>query len=406
MGQLDVGFVLVIVGSWLASPPIVLLGLVLVIGEGIRRLWARRGLRGLEYTRTLARLRGVVGDPIPLTITVWNRSALPLAWLRADDEASPGVIVRERDLVGTDAGRALGNAWTLAPFERVTRHFNILAERRGVYSFGPVVLRVGDPFAREAAGATFPQVDRWLVHPRTVALAVTGRDDPWGGERRARHGLVDDPTRYAGVRPYQPGDPLRWIHWRASARLGTPVSRIFEPGRHREVVVVVDLQTVDGPARAVGYDDDAVESLCVAAASLVRGLRTDGAAVGLAAPDYVGAGRPIAFVPPGASNGQVGRCLDLLARLGPFPSVPVEQLLTTLLRSIRPGTSIIVIGARDPAPFVPALRRLGACGHRVQFIALGAGGSKAAARARMGGIDARTARLDGPWRTATTLVVA
>jgi hypothetical protein len=55
---------------------------------------------------------------------------LPLAWLTADDGASSGVTVRERSLViGDEGGPVLRNAWTLAPFERVTRHFHIGAER-------------------------------------------------------------------------------------------------------------------------------------------------------------------------------------------------------------------------------------------------------------------------------------
>jgi uncharacterized protein (DUF58 family) len=405
MGQLGLGLILLVVGSWLETPQIVLLGLVLALAEGVRQVWVRSGMRGVEYTRRLPRPRGVVGDAIPLDITVWNRKALPLAWLRAADKASPGVVVRERDLIGREAGEALANAWTLAPFERVTRHFHVVAERRGVYALGPARLEIGDLFARQAASATSARVDRWLVRPRTVAVAVGGRDHEWGGERRARRGLVDDPTRYAGVRPYQPGDPLRSIHWRATARLGSPVSRLFEPARHREVVIVVDLQTVDGPGWAIDYDDDAVESLCVVAASLVRRLLVEGAAVGLAATGYAGGTRPLAFVPPGASNDQLGRCLDLLARLGSFPSAPIERVLTMLLRAIRPGAAIVVLGVRDPAPFVPALRRFAASGHPVQLIALGGDGLRVAARARAGGVDARVGRLDGPWRTATTLVV-
>ncbi len=407
MGQLGLGLLLVVAGAWLETPPVVLLGLVLILAESVRQVWARRGLLEVEYVRRFPRPRGVVGEPVPFDVTVWNRKALPLAWLRAEDEATAGILVQERELVGSEAGAAsLVNTWTLAPFERVTRHFHVVADRRGVYSFGPARLEVGDLFAREAAVAAIPTVDRWLVRPRTVAVSIPERDDQWGGEARARRGPVDDPTRYRGVRPYQPGDALRTIHWRATARLGFPVSRLFEPGRHREVVVVLDLQTVPGPAWAVAFDDDSVETLCVAAASLARRLLAEGAAVGVAAGGYAGASRPFAYVPPGSSREQLGRCLDLLARLGSYPSVPLERLLTIVLRSVRPGTSVIVLGTRDPLPFVPALRRLAAAGHPVRFVALGRDATEAAARARAAGVVAAAGHLDGPWRTATSLVIA
>ena len=34
------------------------------------------------------------------------------------------------------------------------------------------------------------------------------------------HRLYEDPTRISGVRPYEAGDPLNRVHWRATARTG------------------------------------------------------------------------------------------------------------------------------------------------------------------------------------------
>ena len=127
----------------------VILGLVVVIVELVHHLWQVQGLDGVTYVRHLATNRTSWGDDIPMTIEVWNRKRLPLAWLRADDMASDGLAVRGRDLVGTvELGDVLRNTWTLAPFERVTRHVRLVADQRGVFEIGPVALAVGDLFAR------------------------------------------------------------------------------------------------------------------------------------------------------------------------------------------------------------------------------------------------------------------
>ena len=111
------------------------------------------------------------GDEIPMQIEVWNRQRLPLPWLRADDEASNGVNVRERDLAeGAEPGtEVLRNAWTLRPWERVVRRFHVGADRRGVFRIGPVDLSVGDPFARQAAADLRPRVSTrsWSGHGRS-----------------------------------------------------------------------------------------------------------------------------------------------------------------------------------------------------------------------------------------------
>lgn len=394
-------------GGLIGAPVVVVLGVSGLLAEGVRAVWAQRGLRDVVYERRLGRDRAGVGDTIPLTIAVWNRKRLPLAWLRADDAASAAVVIRERRLTAGDEGRnALRNTWTLAPFERVTRHFTIVADRRGVFEIGPATLRGGDLFAGAAASATSGGAARYLVRPRVVPVTGLGEVPRWGGLDRARIGLLDNPALFAGVRDYQPGDPLRKIHARASARLGRPVTKRFEPSREREVLIALDLQTVSGPAWLPGFDEEAVEGLCVAAASIGRRLHVDGAAVGLAAAAYSGSVRPIAYLAPAEAPGQLERLLDLLARLSSHPSGRFEQLLSALPRLLRPGASVLVLTSRDPTPFLPTLRRIAGVGYSVNLLGCGPDGSAHVSRARSAAVPAQVARLDAGWREAASLRIA
>ena len=49
------------------------------------------------------------------------------------------------------------------------------------------------------------------------------------GEIHISHRLYEDPTRIAGVRRYELGDPLNRIHWRATARTGLLHCKFYEP---------------------------------------------------------------------------------------------------------------------------------------------------------------------------------
>jgi hypothetical protein len=88
------------------------------------------------------------------------------------------------------------------------------------------------------------------------------------------------------------------------------------------------------------------------------------------------------------------------------PSAAFESLLTALARLSRPGTTIAVLSARNPVPFLPALRRLAGLGFPVLFVAFGPDAEAHATSARRVGIAARVATLDGHWRTATRMVLA
>ncbi len=398
---------LVVGGSLLTVPVIVVLGLAMLLLELIRAIWSRRGLDEVTYERRLATDRAVAGDAIPLSITVWNRKRLPLAWLTAEDKAPSTVRIRERTLRDDeDFGRTLLNTWTLAPFERVIRRFHLEVPRRGPVEIGPVRLTVGDLFAGTAAQAEVDSVDHLLVRPRTIPVAGLEPTARWGGDERARRGLLEQPLSYAGVRDYRPGDPVRRIHPRTSARLGRPMVKRFDPARERAVCLALDIQTLTGPAWQAAYDDDRVEELCVVVGSLARTLRDGGAAVGLAVAGYAGSPRPIAIVRPAEQAAQVARILDVLARLSPYPSATFDRLLGALPRTLRPGAEVIAVTARDPMPYLASMRRLRAMGYGVTLLALGPSAATATAQARSAGITAHTVVLDGTWATATGARVA
>ena len=343
-----------------------------------------------------------------MEVEVWNRRRLPLPWLQADDEATPGVTVRERELTdGAEPGtEVLRNAWTLRPWERVVRRFHVGADRRGVFRIGPVDLSVGDPFALLAASDLSPETDTFLVWPRTIPTTEIEPPDQWGDLDLAKSGLAEDPSRFAGVRPYAPGDPMRRIHARTSARVGQPMTKRFEPSREREVLIALDVQTIDGPAWESGFGSDDVESLYVVAGSLARTLGNRRVAFGLMAAGYSGAETRVASVPVSSAPGQVQRVLDLLARLSAHASAPFDRLLTLVARTVRPGTTVLVLTARDPRQFAVALRRLERAGADVVVITAGPQAQREAARARSIGFEARRATMDRHWRTAERLVVA
>jgi uncharacterized protein (DUF58 family) len=391
---------LVLAGAALGAPVVAIFGLILGGFEIVRWVGQRGGLAGVRYSRTLATNRISWGDEIELRLEVWNRKPLPLAWLRATDELSTGVEVRRHPGARDQIARSQ-NTWTLAPYERVVRHLWVTADRRGVHSIGPTSLSAGDLLAREAASDSIDSVDRFVVWPRVLPAPGLARPDRWGDLDRAARGLLEDPARFAGVRPYAPGDALRRIHARTSARLGKPVTKRFEPSRERQLLLAVDVQT-----GGTGWDiarggGDEVEGLYIIAASLIRSVSREGASFGLTVAGFSRTLKRFADVPIGQGVQHADRILDVLARLSPYPSAPFETLLARIGQRYRSGTTVLVLSARDPAQFARPLHSLGRQGFGVVVLASGPAAGRHAAVARRAGFGARVAQLDGPWQLAT-----
>jgi uncharacterized protein (DUF58 family) len=401
------GIVLAGLGAVSGAPPLVLVGVLVVLVALLRTAWSRYGLRGVVYERRLATDRAVYGDEFALDVVIWNRKLLPLPWLRAEDFVPDGMRLKERSLARSDRpGLALlDNTWSLAWYERVVRHLHVVADRRGVFRLGAVRLRVADLFARETAEEERSVPATYVVRPRSVPVRERLAERATLGERAAPMSLFRDPALFAGVREYQPGDPIRHVHWKATARTGRPVVKRFDPSRQRELLLAIDVQTVDGPHWMLTYDEDILEGLCVAAASLARRVLAEGAECGLAAAAHTGSTRPVAWVAPSGGADQLGRIADTLARIMPGASAPFEELLASLPRRVGAGATIVAVTGRDPAPFLGVLRRLRRSGYAVQLILMGPEAAGRAGTARAHGVGAITATLAPDWRTSDALVV-
>jgi len=402
------GAAMILVGAALGAPGLLLIGGLTLFSRWLTTLWSRYGLESISYERRLGSDRAVWGDEVPLDVEVWNQKLLPVPLLVADDHVTDTLRIVGRRLAASDrpGQGALQNAWSLLWFERVIRHLTVDARRRGVFTFGPVRMTVSDLYERGTNSEERDLPAQLLVRPRTVPVRSGEPARAPLGTSRSRASLFTDPSRFAGVRAYQPGDPQRSIHWRAMARLGEPVSRRYEPVNERNVLIAVDIQTVPGPHWLMLFDDDQVEGLCVAAASLARRLLHGGAACGLLLGAQLAGGRRWAYLPPSSAAAQLGRIEDLLARIQPIVTLPFEQLLGVVPRRLAPGGTLFVLSARDPSDYLDRMRRLSRSGYAVRHATIGDERAAHRSIAAGAGIDSLTAELDPSWREADALVLA
>lgn len=117
--------------------------------------------------------------------------------------------------------------------------YRVPAQRRGVLDLGPIESRRRDPLGLVTARRGSDTTERVWVHPRWEALHAmpVGRsDDPQGGYDGGRTGSVS----FHALREYVPGDDVRHIHWRSTARHGRLMVREHVDASHVRLTVVAD----------------------------------------------------------------------------------------------------------------------------------------------------------------------
>jgi uncharacterized protein (DUF58 family) len=127
------------------------------------------------------------------------------------------------------------------------------------------------------------------------------------------------------LREYMPGDGLDEIHWKATARRGRPITKVFQVERTQEVHVIIDRSRLS--ARPVGEETVLERSI---SAGLIVGAAAEkrGDLFGLAAfSDTLDA-----FVRARNGKAHYAACRDAIYELHPKPVSPDFDEIATFLR--------------------------------------------------------------------------
>jgi uncharacterized protein (DUF58 family) len=208
------------------------------------------------------------------------------------------------------------------------------------------------------------------VYPRILPLERLGipSRDPFG-ELRVRRHLFEDPIRAMGTRDYVASDPLKRIHWKASARLRKLQSKVFDPATTVDMVLLVDARTADPPAW--GMVEHRLEAAAIAAASIASYAVDNGYRVGLCINEpRHGTSRTVRIAPSDHPQ-QLLHILEALARLQGMPFLAVDELMSSEGRSLPWGSTMVVITAVTTDPLLSALRRFRRAGRRVALVLVG-----------------------------------
>jgi uncharacterized protein (DUF58 family) len=264
---------LVLESGLLAYAMYVLLGMLFV-----SRWLARSWTTNLSATRRVAfrddreRAPGdhsaEIGDKVSVHLTIRNGGVLPVPWVLLED-LLPKASTDKRFPRLKVKGKRLQVAMIRGGGELDMR-YTLECVARGYHAIGPLVLENGDLFGLHRRFRVETEPAYLLVYPRVVPL--TGYDLESRrpiGDVRMTYRLFEDPTRIAGVRPYETGDPLSRIHWRATARTGQLHSKIHEPSTLSGATVLLDLHTAGYPARGEPYRSELAVTTALALANAV-----------------------------------------------------------------------------------------------------------------------------------------
>lgn len=373
-GWLLVGWFLVVVGLAAREGFAFLLGFIILLSAGASYLWDRYSLARVEYRRSFTPRRAFHGETVTFTMEITNRKPLPLAWLEVVDELPQELVLLKGRVIPSVRQRRqhLVNLFSVRWYERVRRHFTVRCGARGYFPLGPARLRSGDIFGFTVRGVDDERVDHLLVYPRVVPLTALGLPALHPiGDVTVRRRLYDDPTRITGTRPYEPTDPLRRIHWKATAKAQELRSKQLEATTARRLALFLNLDTLGRYAEYRGFVRALLEMNILTAASIASWGIESGYLVGLYANGYLPQGLRWIRIPPSSGGGHLATILEALAKVFPTPVMPIGDLMQVESPTLPWGTTAIVVTGITDDPLIAGIARLRESGHTAVAVLVG-----------------------------------
>jgi len=321
---------------------------VLIIAYGTL-LWSRFALKNLEADLVPSSTRMFPGDTCTVVLVLKNWKMLPV-WVELGINAHAQVQMENSGQLKT----------SLLPHEerRIVRQLTM--EKRGVYPLGSAGLAAGDMLGLNSRSKTYPFPRELIVYPRKrEALFPTLQFQEFFGQVVTKE-LVEDPCWYAGTRKYTGTLPARFIHWKASARLGELQEKIFDSTSHRSILLVLDVRGFTDAVRTGAAADEytaetaeegratgtaaELEELIQATAALASVLMQNGSSFSLAVnARLTGDFSPVLPIERGPEH--LGMVLELLARA---ETKTVRDFLPMTSRPEFRGAGIAYFGYMPP----------------------------------------------------------
>lgn len=298
---------------------------------------------GIKAIRIHKVQRTYKNQALEILITVQNRSLLNLHQVFLSDSHGALATVGE--------ARAL-----LSLFRRRTQFefaYKIKGNQRGEYRIGPFTVRAADPLGLFPWKKEFPETETIIIYPKVFSIHMQDNKGLPCGNLHTDNPVFEDITNYKSLREYLPGDDLRRINWKVSARMGSLYTMQYLPSLHYTAIILLNLSPADYPVK---YRYALIEAALETAASLLYHCVLQKQEAGLVTAGSINHEEQVIVFPMRKDESHAVHILETLARIIPgSPGADVFNIILQPGMKIPWSCRIFYVG---PAPGEEQLRTL------------------------------------------------
>lgn len=330
----------------------------------VHQWWVQKTPKLIHITCTSDQARVMPQTPTTLKILVQNRSYLPLPSTKLAFTLPLSVKVE-----GADSCIELNKQYHvqlfmhIPPRSQAIREITVIPSKRGIIWFNEIKVELISPFATEVCYQTLKTAYNLLVYPTIIPVPSykQGALEPLGKQLSMQR-LQDDPAFIRGVRTYMPGDRLKSIDWKATAKTSSLQTRLFEYTSQQKWMIVGHMLPIY-EAKLQRFNDLENEKVISAVASIATRFRREKIPYTL----YLNVrqrGKDVLQLTEGSGKAHYVHVMTQLAKMHQFIPTSVAGTLRRLEVSTK-KLSILLISSRFDEEMSLVTKRLILRGHEV-----------------------------------------
>ncbi len=320
-----------------------LLIIVIIIAAAVaaeQALYSRFGGMNVKYSCGFEDETINEGDETDFAEIVENRKLLPVPWLKSELTIPAAIEPVNGDSTAAGNDRFITGFFKVKSYSGIKRVRRVKAMKRGVYSVSAARVQTADilggirvSISADEKGGTLTVLPV-SAHTETVLPERMRRQT---GEMLVRNSLVTDPFFTSGVRCYEQGDPMKRIHWNASAHMQELMVRLEEKTARRCILIILNLQTDPEEIGISTADEPLAEHTIRLCVQCIEEAVNEGYSVTLCSCGLTPKGEPLLM-----NNTSLFSALYALAEISVTEYMPFRQFIKEY-SIIPPDTSAVLI---------------------------------------------------------------
>ena len=303
--------------------------------------WPDWVLPKLYFNQSFTLENCYVGDSLVMTWKIGNKGRLPVTWIKLDTEFSPhisidGVSANQRDWMEFKGINALPAQAELKYEYTCTFH------KRGYYLFKDLKYETADYLGIKSYEGRLSDRTFLYVYPSLRPVeALIDKSQQYMGDKEIRRWVVEDPLIHTGSREYTGSDPMKHIHWNATAQMGSLQVKKFAFTTELSAMLLLNSQTKDNFWD--GTEDELLERMVETAAAYVDRFEKSGESYGFSSncPVQEGAGGVMISAAKGRKH--YHKVFRALSQMTHYSNCSMEDIVAYNVKQVPKTTRLILV---------------------------------------------------------------